>query len=100
MKLAEIEARLDSVRANPPQDHGNLSGTPGSSTYVGSEPSPETAPGTGPVRARGDMWVDGRAASDKMTFPAVLFLDSDVYRWTGTPRPNPNLDIPMVSVLF
>lgn len=96
MKLAEIEARLDSARANPPQ--GQMNGTPGSSTYVGgSESSPESA-GSGTVRRSGEMWVDGRAAFEKTKFPAVMFLDSDVYKWVGISRPNPNIDIPMVSL--
>ncbi|KAK7738076.1 hypothetical protein SLS63_002409 [Diaporthe eres] len=92
MKLAEIEARLDSARANPPQ----LNGTPGSSTYVGgSESSPESAGAAGVVRPRGDLWVDGQTAFERTKLPAVMFLDSDVYKWAGVSRPNPNIDIPM-----
>lgn len=102
-KLAEIEARLDSARANcHPQTHINANGTPGSSTYVGSESSPESAgvqQGPGAGRPPGDMWVDGRAPSEKTKFPAVMFLDSDVYKWAKISRPNPNIDIPMVSTL-
>lgn len=96
MKLAEIEARLDSARAHPPQNQMSVNGTPGSSTYVGSESSPESA-GPGVARPRGDLWVDGRAALEKPKFPAVMFLDSDVYKWAGMSRPTPNIDIPMVS---
>lgn len=103
MKLAEIEARLDSARANQPLNTTNANGTPGSSTYVGSESSPESAgaqqQGPGTVRPRGELWVDGRASSEKTKFPAVMFLDSDVYKWAGASRPNPNIDIPMVSPL-
>ena len=98
LKLAEIEARLDSARSKP-QNQVAAHGTPGSSTYVGSEPSPQSA-GAGAVRSGGDiMWVDGRAAFEKTKFPAVMFLDADVYKWAGISRPNPNIDIPMVSTL-
>lgn len=97
MKLAEIEARLDSARANPPQSQAN--GTPGSSTYVGgSESTPESA-GPGVARPMGDLWVDGKAAFERTKFPTVMFLDSDVYKWAGVSRPNPNVDVPMVSTL-
>lgn len=98
-KLAEIEARLDSARANhPPQ--GQMNGTPGSSTYVGgSESSPESAGPAGVVRPRGDLWMDGQAAFERTKFPAVMFLDTDVYKWAAVSRPNPNIDIPMVSSL-
>lgn len=98
MKLAEIEARLDSARANPPQSQ--LNGTPASSStyFGGSESTPESA-APGVVRPRGDMWVDGRAAFERTKFPTVMFLDSDVYKWAGISRPNPNIDIPLVSPL-
>lgn len=97
VKLAEIEARLDSARANHPQNQ--QSGTPGSSTYVGgSESSPESV-GPGVARPRGDLWVDGQAAFERTKFPTVMFLDSDIYKWAGVSRPNPNIDIPMVSPL-
>ncbi|KAG8163774.1 hypothetical protein KVR01_007071 [Diaporthe batatas] len=98
MKLAEIEARLESVRANPAQNPTNASGTPGSSTYVGTESSPESAAahqGPGIVWPGGEMWVDGRASSKKTKFPAVMFLDSDVHRWAEASRPNSNTEIPM-----
>ncbi|KAJ0115829.1 hypothetical protein J7T55_003998 [Diaporthe amygdali] len=93
LKLAEIEARLDSARAMP--QHNQINGTPGSSTYVGrSESSPDSA-GLGAARSRGDLWVDGQAAFGRTKFPAVMFLDSDIYKYCGISVPNPNTDIPM-----
>ncbi|POS78804.1 hypothetical protein DHEL01_v202793 [Diaporthe helianthi] len=100
MKLAEIEARLDSARADPPRNPINASGTPGSSTCVGSEFSLGSAgahQGPGIVPPRGDIWVDGRSSSEKTKFPAVLFLDSDMYKWAGFSRPKPNIDIPTAT---
>lgn len=96
MKLAEIEARLNSTRAIPPQNQS----TPGSSTYVGgSESSPESA-GLVTAGSKGDLWVDGQTAACRRTkFPATMFLDSDIHKSAGISIPNPNIDIPMVSLL-
>lgn len=93
LKLAEIEARLNSQSPNnnstgvqsltsPPQ-------TTSTSSYVGgSEPN---------------SWMEVDSAREsfvKNKFPSILFLDIDMYRFGGKIPPKPTVDVPMVSFII
>ncbi|KAK7743591.1 hypothetical protein SLS53_004126 [Cytospora paraplurivora] len=102
-KLAEIEARLDATTAavahKSPAPSG-VHGSSGSGTVVVGESS--SSPGDlaleGTAGSSGGAWTGNSHAVRplvRLNFPALLFLDSDVYKLRGLRMPKPNVDIPM-----
>lgn len=86
-KLVEIEARI------------NNSSTMQSITPAPSNGNAETSEHFPENNANGNSWTSnyGALPAVRNNFPGGLFLDIDMYKFTGTIPPKPVVDIPVVS---